>query len=125
LPNCPYFIEKRSPFDDGCDEELELLENHLAAVRAKTIKRLKLVTGKELEPQDATHLDGDQLIGLISRAKLVRKIKLHERHGAAKGRRCGADLIVPPRRRQSRTPASAGTISAKMIKIRRWRSAAA
>jgi hypothetical protein len=59
LPNCPYFIEKRSPFDDGCDEELELLENHLAAVRAKTIKRLKLVTGIELEPQDATHLDGD------------------------------------------------------------------
>ena len=56
-------IEKRSPFNDVSDEELELLEDHLAAVRAKTIKRLELVAGKELEPQDATHLDDDQLKG--------------------------------------------------------------
>jgi hypothetical protein len=56
-------IEKRSPFNDVSDEELELLEEHLAAVRAKTIKRLELVAGKELEPQDATHLDDDQLRG--------------------------------------------------------------
>jgi hypothetical protein len=54
-------IERRSPFDDVSDEELALLEEHLAAVRAKTIKRLELVAGKELEPQDATHLDDDQL----------------------------------------------------------------
>jgi hypothetical protein len=56
-------IERRSPFDDVSDEELELLEEHLSAVRAKTIKRLELVAGKELEPQDATHLDDDQLKG--------------------------------------------------------------
>jgi hypothetical protein len=56
-------IEKRSPFDDVSNEELELLEEHLAAVRAKTIKRLELVAGKEVEPQDATHLDDDQLKG--------------------------------------------------------------
>jgi hypothetical protein len=31
-------VEKRGPFDDVSDEELELLEEHLAAVRAKTIK---------------------------------------------------------------------------------------
>jgi hypothetical protein len=56
-------IERRSPFDDISDEELALLEEHLAAVRAKTIKRLELVAGKELEPQDATNLDDDQLKG--------------------------------------------------------------
>jgi hypothetical protein len=56
-------IEKRSPFDDVSDEELELLEEHLAAVRAKMIKRLELVAGKVLEPQDAMHLDDDQLKG--------------------------------------------------------------
>jgi hypothetical protein len=38
-------VEKRGPFDDVSDEELELLEEHLAAVRAKTIKRLELVAG--------------------------------------------------------------------------------
>jgi hypothetical protein len=47
-------IEKRSPFGDVSDEELDLLEEHLAAVRAKTIKRLELVAGKEVEPKDAT-----------------------------------------------------------------------
>jgi hypothetical protein len=47
-------IEKRSPFDDISDEELGLLEEHLAAVRAKTIKRLELVAGTELERDGAT-----------------------------------------------------------------------
>ena len=46
-------IEKRSPFDDISDEELGLLEEHLAAVRAKTIKRLELVAGTELERNGA------------------------------------------------------------------------
>jgi hypothetical protein len=47
-------IERRSPFDDVSDEELELLEEHLAAVRAKTIKRLELVAGTALEGNGAT-----------------------------------------------------------------------
>jgi hypothetical protein len=47
-------VEKRGPFDDVSDEELELLEEHLAAVRAKTIKRLELVAGTELEDNGAT-----------------------------------------------------------------------
>ena len=46
-------IEKRSPFDDISDDELALLEEHLAAVRAKTIKRLELVAGTELERDGA------------------------------------------------------------------------
>jgi hypothetical protein len=52
-----------SPFIDITDDELQQLEQHLTEVRAKTIKRLELVAGKELEPQDATHLDDDQLKG--------------------------------------------------------------
>jgi len=47
-------IERRTPFDDISDEELALLEEHLAAVRAKTIKRLELVAGTELERDGAT-----------------------------------------------------------------------
>jgi hypothetical protein len=47
-------IERRSPFDDVSDEELALLEEHLAAVRAKTIKQLELVAGTELEDNGAT-----------------------------------------------------------------------
>jgi hypothetical protein len=47
-------IERRSPFDDVSDEELALLEEHLAAVRAKTIKRLELVAGTALEGNGAT-----------------------------------------------------------------------
>jgi hypothetical protein len=47
-------IERRSPFDDVSDEELALLEEHLAAVRAKIIKRLELVAGTELEDNGAT-----------------------------------------------------------------------
>jgi hypothetical protein len=46
-------IERRTPFDDISDEELALLEEHLAAVRAKTIKRLDLVAGTELERNGA------------------------------------------------------------------------
>jgi hypothetical protein len=52
-------VEQRSPFDDVSDEELDLLEEQLAAVRAKTIKRLELVAGKEVEAKDATHLAED------------------------------------------------------------------
>jgi hypothetical protein len=47
-------IERRSPFDDVSDEELALLEEHLAAVRAKIIKRLELVAGTALEGNGAT-----------------------------------------------------------------------
>jgi len=46
-------IERRTPFDDISDEELALLEEHLTAVRAKTIKRLDLVAGTELERNGA------------------------------------------------------------------------
>jgi hypothetical protein len=53
-------VEKRGPFDDVSDEELDLLEEHLAAVRAKTIKRLELVVGKEVEPKDAAQLAEDE-----------------------------------------------------------------
>src|SRR5215475_7031031 len=42
-------IERRNPFDDISDEELALLQEHLTAVRAKTIARLELVAGTALE----------------------------------------------------------------------------
>jgi hypothetical protein len=35
-------VERRSPFDDVSDEELDLLEEHPVAVRAKTIKARRL-----------------------------------------------------------------------------------
>jgi len=37
------------PFDGISDEELALLEEHLAAVRAKTVARLELVAGTAIE----------------------------------------------------------------------------
>jgi flagellar biosynthesis/type III secretory pathway protein FliH len=43
-----------SPFIDISNDELQQLEEHLTEVRAKTIKRLELVAGKEVEPKDAT-----------------------------------------------------------------------
>ncbi len=46
--------EKVSPFSDVSDEELGALEEYLAVVRAKTIRRLELVADKDVEPKDAT-----------------------------------------------------------------------
>jgi hypothetical protein len=42
-----------SPLIDMTDEELEQLEQHLREVRAKTIQRLELVAGTELEGNGA------------------------------------------------------------------------
>jgi hypothetical protein len=50
----------RSPLVDISDDELEQLEQHLTEVRAKTIKRLELVAGKEVEPKDAAQLAEDE-----------------------------------------------------------------
>jgi flagellar biosynthesis/type III secretory pathway protein FliH len=43
----------QSPLVDISDDELEQLEQHLREVRAKTIKRLELVAGPELERNGA------------------------------------------------------------------------
>jgi hypothetical protein len=44
----------QSPLVDISDDELEQLEQLLREVRAKTIKRLELVAGTELEDNGAT-----------------------------------------------------------------------
>jgi hypothetical protein len=36
-------IEKRSPFDDVSDEELQMLEEHLTALRARLVSKLELL----------------------------------------------------------------------------------
>ena len=43
-------IEKRSPFDDLTDAELDELEEHIAGMRAKTVARLELVANNEAAP---------------------------------------------------------------------------
>ena len=58
LPKQAQKIE--SPFADISDDELEQLEQLLNEVRAKTIKRLELVAGKEVEPKDAAQLAEDE-----------------------------------------------------------------
>jgi hypothetical protein len=48
-------IEKLSPFSDISDEELQLLEEYLVAVRARTVRELEINGAAiELEPSDAT-----------------------------------------------------------------------
>ena len=40
-------IEKRSPFDDLTDAELDQLEEYIAGMRAKTVTQLELVANNE------------------------------------------------------------------------------
>jgi hypothetical protein len=54
-------IEKRSPFDDLTDAELDQLEEYIAGMRAKTVTQLELVANNEeaavqlsAEEKDAT-----------------------------------------------------------------------
>ena len=54
-------IEKRSPFDDLTDAELDQLEEYIAGMRAKTVTQLELVANNEeaavqlsAEDKDAT-----------------------------------------------------------------------
>ena len=63
-------IEKRSPFDDLTDAELDLLEEYIAGMRAKTVAQLELVANNEEaavqpskgEEKDATQPINDEIV---------------------------------------------------------------
>ena len=58
-------IEKRSPFDDLTDAELDQLEEHIAGMRAKTVARLELVANNEaaaVKPSAGQEKDATQPI---------------------------------------------------------------
>ena len=56
-------IEKRSPFDDLTDAELDLLEEYIAGMRAKTVAQLELVANNEaaaVQPSAGQEKDATQ-----------------------------------------------------------------
>ena len=58
-------IEKRSPFDDLTDAELDQLEEYIAGMRAKTIAQLELVVNNEaaaVQPSAVGEKDATQPI---------------------------------------------------------------
>ena len=58
-------IEKRSPFDDLTDAELDELEEYIAGMRAKTVAQLELVVSNEaaaIQPTAADEKDATQPI---------------------------------------------------------------
>lgn len=58
-------IEKRSPFDDLTDAELDELEEYIAGMRAKTVVQLELVVSNEaaaIQPTAADEKDATQPI---------------------------------------------------------------
>ena len=58
-------IEKRSPFDDLTDAELDQLEEYIAGMRAKTVAQLELVANNEaavVQPSAGQEKDATQPI---------------------------------------------------------------
>ena len=58
-------IEKRSPFDDLTDVELDQLEEYIAGMRAKTVTQLELVANNEgaaVQPSAGQEKDATQPI---------------------------------------------------------------
>ena len=56
-------IEKRSPFDDLTDAELDQLEEYIAGMRAKTVAQLELVANNEeaaVQPSSGQEKDATQ-----------------------------------------------------------------
>ena len=56
-------IEKRSPFDDLTDAELDQLEEYIAGMRAKTVAQLELVANNEaaaVQPSAGQEKDATQ-----------------------------------------------------------------
>ena len=56
-------IEKRSPFDDLTDAELDQLEEYIAGMRAKTVTQLELVANNEeatVQPSAGQEKDATQ-----------------------------------------------------------------
>jgi hypothetical protein len=52
-------IEKRSPFDDLTDAELDQLEEYIAGMRAKTVTQLELVANNEAASVESSAVKED------------------------------------------------------------------
>ena len=66
-------IEKRSPFDDLTDVELDQLEEYIAGMRAKTVTQLELVANNEAAAVESSAVEEDATHRLTRRNSQLQK----------------------------------------------------